>query len=336
MTPSANLDRSRTPFPELSISEFLSDDDDDTASQNSGSKYRTKEDQDVAVFMKIAELLSIDQLTHLLQGNARAKLNLPPLPPPPSSSSPTNLTTTTDEKESSDMKRRLTKKFRWADIAGGTSVRCVIHEIESLVPLAKDLWWTDEEMSRIRKRAIDTVKFFRKNRPIYIQAVDAVGLGRETNTSTIEKHLKQLIQDSFARGLEVHIVPALQQVRAEIVASVLEEQNECRNCHDSYDLTCESLCGQSLAYSSQSRAWAAHLASCDHIDALKASVSVWTAELEIIHNTKSKSNKDNHRIDTVQQPLQPESKKLNKNYDTTGSTSNTTDIKDGEVNSPNK
>jgi len=200
----------------------------------------------------------------LLQGNARTHTNLPPLPPPRLKQQP----------KSSPSRRLLQKpkQFRFALIAGGQQVRTVVHEIQSHKRM-RHLWWSDEEMLAIRRQAIDVVKHFRKCKPQFSVAVERVATC--SDTTVVEDSMKQLTRDSYARGLETHIVSFLAQARSDTVAAVLEEQKECRLCQDSYDLTAEALRGQSLAYSTTARTFALKMAGCDQIDALKATLSQW-------------------------------------------------------------
>lgn len=270
-------------FPAFDLSEFLSvggDTDDDASLSSSASKYQTKEDQDVAVFMAIAERMSIEQLTHLLQGSAKASLDLPP------SETTTRKTPTTaastkkvtgDGKATAPFKR--IKKFRFAEIAGGKQVRTVVHEVQSVKQMPW-LWWSDDEMLQIRRGAIETVKHFRKHRLSYTRSVETVATTSTDNDPTVEDAMKQLTRDSFARGLETHIVSSLALARSECVKAVLDEQRECRLCNDSYELAGESLRGQSQAYSQTSRTFASRMAGCDQIEALKATLSAWEAGQE--------------------------------------------------------
>ena len=269
------LGKANDKFPEFDLADLAGRDSDDESSLNSNSsKYQAKEDQDVAVFMKIAERLSFGQLTHLLQGKSRAELNLPPLPPTrPSSVSQTHSITTPTAAIAAASILKPLKTFRFALIADDKHVSTVVHEIQSNKRMAH-LWWRDDEMLQIRRQAIDTVKHFRKHRPAFSQAVETVA-SNATDSALVEASMKLLTRDSFARGLETHIVAFLSQTRSETVKAVLEEQNECRRCHDSYELMCEALRGQSQAYSQTSRTFATRMAGCDQVEALKATLSSW-------------------------------------------------------------
>ena len=268
------LGKANDKFPEFDLADLIrGDTDDDVSLQSNSSKYQTKEDEDVAVFMKIAERLNFEQLTHLLQGRSHSELNLPPFPParsPVSKTSSTNSTSTSTAPGTPILKR--VKKFRFALIAGDKHVRSVVHEIQSNKRM-HHLWWSDEEMLQIRRQAIDTVRHFRNHRPSFIQAVETVASSNDH--ALVEASMKQLTRDSFARGLETHIVSFLSQARTETVKAVLEEQRECRMCNDSYEVTCASLRGQSLAYSQASNTFATRMAGCDQVEALKATLSQW-------------------------------------------------------------
>ena len=280
------LGQANDKFPKFDLLDLTGgDSDDDVSLQSNSSKYQTKEDQDVAVFMQIAERLNFEQLTHLLQGKTHSELNLPPLPPTRSPSSRA-VTSTSPIAPATPILKRV-KKFRFALIAGDKHVRSVVHEIQSIKRM-QHLWWSDEEMLQIRRQAIDTVRHFRSRRPSFIQAVETVASSNDP--ALVEASMKQLTRDSFARGLETHIVSFLSQARSETVKAVLEEQMECRTCNDSYEVTCESLRGQSLAYSQASNAFATRMAGCDQVEALKATLSQWEpGQEDTEHSTEEES-----------------------------------------------
>jgi hypothetical protein len=94
----------------------------------------------------------------------------------------------------------------------------------------------------------------------------------------LQNAMKQLVQDSYARGLEIHICSQLGRRRKETVQAVLEEQQDCWASSDSYETTSHCLREQSLAYSQWSSRFALKMAECDTIDALQASLSRWSVE----------------------------------------------------------
>lgn len=250
--------------PNIDLAE-VSDDDSETR-----AKYVTKEDQDVAVFMAIADKLPIRSLVHLLQGHASSQVGSQYC------AFTTELHKKTQAEKEHHAKTKKIKKFRFAEVAGG-QVRCVVHRIDCVKDF-KEMWWSDEDMMGIRREAILDVKYFRKHRTDYTLSVETVI--HDVNKESVEKAMKALTHDSFARGLEAHIVNMLSQSRSELVGAVLEEQKECQMCQDSYELTSESLRGQSLAYSRANVAFSRKMAECDQIEALKAVLAKWEPEVK--------------------------------------------------------
>ena len=255
-------------------------DDDSASSEQRRAKYETKEDEDVAVFMEIAKRLPVSSLVHLLKGHAMAN-NRDHLQYGDIDFS-SALTPAINQKKHKSLKK--IKKFRFAEVSGN-NVRCVVHEVESLK--SRDLWWNESEIRKIRGNAIKDVKHYRKYRPDFIETVEMLtsstspdydGDDKSGITALVEEHMKKLTQDSYARGLETHIVCLLSSLRREAVQAVLEEQEECKRCADLPEVVCESLREQSVAYSGQSRRFAERVAKCDHIEALKASISAWAAD----------------------------------------------------------
>ncbi|GAX16806.1 hypothetical protein FisN_5Hh178 [Fistulifera solaris] len=258
----------QTPFPkieddELPVPSEISDSEEESDKRK---KYATKEDEDVAVFMAIANKMSIRSLMHLMQGHARA-LNLP-----------SDYVETMAETVVSSGKpvRKIVKKFRFDEEDG--SIKNHIHSIDSLKDF-KDLWISGEEMNDIRYDAIQAVNYFRKYEPTYTEAVETIASSYRDKSPQaemiLEDAMRKIIQESFARGLEPHIVSLLSDRRTELVRAVLAEQKECRMCKDSYEITSQCLREQSLAYSEQSTFFADKIAECDHIEALKACLSPW-------------------------------------------------------------
>jgi hypothetical protein len=272
----------RTHFPDFGVpdGELTDSSDDESLVQQKEERYRTKEDQDVAVFMDLTKRMSMKSLLHLLQGHVRST--------DPSqeylqqynkalSESEGRKSRSSSETAQSDMRKKplpRQKKFRWAEVTS-EKVRVVIYEIESIKE-EKSLWWTPEEMQSIRSELIDVVKFFRKRRPNYIMSVETIAR-HQAQESVIEDHMKKLTEDSFARGLEGHVVRMLSDHRKSTIQAVLEEQKECRVCNDNSETTSHCLREQSVAYSKMSSRFAVNMAKCDEIDALKANMSRWRA-----------------------------------------------------------
>lgn len=274
------------PHPDLddtSISDGEEDNSDDERKLKSRvERFKTREDQDVAVFMNLANKMDLSSLIFILQGHAKAQ-NLPAAAQAKAASKISGKSTKTSNVE---------KKFRFA-MANNENVKCVYH----VVPSAKDsteMWWSDAEMKAIRGAAIQDVKYYRKYRADYKQTVELLanaGVHEGVfSPQTVEANLKKLMEDSYARGLEVHIVNLLSDLRKETVRAVLEEQAECRMCGDAPDITAESLREQSMAYTIQSRTFALKLAQCDQVEALKASLSGTDAEEKMEESAEAKTS----------------------------------------------
>ncbi|GKY99199.1 hypothetical protein MPSEU_000875300 [Mayamaea pseudoterrestris] len=197
----------------------------------------------------------------------------------------------------------------------------------------KDLmWWSLDDLKQFRAEAIETVHYFKRYRPDYVQLVETVAACSSSNSSSLQQQnvstkttsiaagqdasstspsttscttqqpstssppsssplsaleqlqeqllqnaMKRLVQDSYARGLEIHICSQLGRRRKETVQAVLEEQQDCWASSDSYETTSHCLREQSLAYSQWSSRFALKMAECDTIDALQAAMSRWQA-----------------------------------------------------------
>ena len=71
-------DMVQTPFPDLAADEVSTevsdvDSDDEEAIAERQQQYQTKVDQDVAVFLKLTEKMSLESLLHLMEGQARTQ-----------------------------------------------------------------------------------------------------------------------------------------------------------------------------------------------------------------------------------------------------------------------
>jgi hypothetical protein len=239
--------------------------------QRQEEKYATKEDQDVAVFLTLAKKMSLKSVLHLLQAQVMAQT----LPRESFAKSADDSDVTTTKRNESSFKKPLAKRqkqFRFAEVSDH-QVRVVVHEVECWKDM-KELWMRPEEAHAIRTDLIQTVQFFRKNRPLYTHAVEIVAQATEPE-SIVEQHMRQLTEDSFARGLEGHIVNLLSANRKETVRAVLQEQSECKSSKDNHEMTSHCLREQSLAYSKLSTGFAEKMARIDQIEALKANMSRW-------------------------------------------------------------
>jgi hypothetical protein len=231
-------------------------------------KYRTKEDEDVAVFMRVAQSMSIKSLLFLLQNHARA-MNIPE--DVLQKDIACGVPSLTAKKATLKI-----KKFRFAEISGGDKVRAVVQEIPN--DTDPSLWWGKEELQDIRSDVIQAVLYFKRYRPEFSESVQILAKSylNETSNLVLEQHMKTLSGDSVTRGLETHIVPMMRALRSSSVKAVLAEQEMCRKSCKSYDETCEVLRSRSLSESRPGRTFGAKIAECDHIEALKASLSIWS------------------------------------------------------------
>ena len=241
-------------------------------------KYWTKEDEDVAVFMRLAQSMSVKSLLFLLQNHARA-MNIPEYVLQKD-------ITCAVPSLAAKKATLMIKKFRFAEISGGDKVRAVVLEIPKTEDLS--MWYSKEEMNDIRSDAIETVTYFKRYRPRFSESVQILAKSYldETSNLVLEQHMKKLADNSVTRGLERHVVPMMGALRSSSVKAVLAEQEMCRKSCTSNDETCEVLRSRSLSESRPGRTFAANIAECDHIEALKASLSKWSIQ-EISENPSS-------------------------------------------------
>ena len=272
----------------------ISDDDDEDSVEIrlKEEKYATKEDQDIAVFLSLAEQMSLKSLLHLLQGHVRSNAATIDQECLKQYAEFAEIENTYHEKSLELSKKpnkplAKQKQFRFAEVTDN-QVRVVVHEIESVKDM-KELWWKPEEMQSIRSELIDAVAFYRKHRKRYCNAVEIIARGNDVQ-HIIETHMKYLTQDTYARGLESHCVRMLSENRQRTIQAVLYEQVECRVQNDSYEDTAESLRDASLVFSAMSTKFANKMGQCDEIDALKANMSKWDTGIATTTDSESGSN----------------------------------------------
>lgn len=251
-------------FPELSAMpefvNFVPGDDDSITS--GATRYETKEDQDVAVFLALAGRMNIDSLLFILNGHAR-EMNLP--------SAELLLPENADKlREQRELHRKRKKNFRWKEDTEG-NVFLEVFEIEPMKDA--DMWFDDEFSQKILMGAIRDVRYYQANKPDYIASVET--LATQQDSAATEGHMKTLINDKHARGLEVHICGYIEEVRRDFINCVLDEQDDCEDAGEDYETTAARLRKAALQYTVQSQEFAYKLAKCDHIVALKASLSKW-------------------------------------------------------------
>lgn len=229
--------------------------------QEKHDKYATKVDEDVAVFMGLAQRMSLSSLMFILQNNVQAQ-NFP--------EAYLRAATTTTSVQPKALPS--CKKFRFCELSGG-KVRTVVHEI----PRVEDpsLWWDEASMRQIRTECCDTIKYFRKYRADYMQSIASLAQSHdsdEDDTLQIEEIIKNLSQE--ARGMEVHIVKLLGQLKNQTLQAVLQAQRE-NNSSSNNDDGEELIRQASLQVSLPARTLAVQLAQSDRVGALKASLCRW-------------------------------------------------------------
>lgn len=279
---------SKTVFPKFNLddpSEEGSCNQDESISIGSDdefAKYVNKEDQDVAVFMRLIEKMSVNSLLFILQNHAREMNNI--------SDSKLRKALVVSRREQNKIEKKTPeslhkiKKFRFAEIMGGTKIREEVFEIPHVAEMTDEekelLWWNRDDQHRMREQARKTIKFFRKRRPEYVDAVKFLAesyLFEEDDKRLIETKIKHMARDSFPRGLEYHIVDELGDCRNESLLAVLEEQAERHfNSSDAaadHDAYIEMIRQTYRQASLPCRTFALKIAQSDHIEALKSSLS---------------------------------------------------------------
>jgi hypothetical protein len=268
----------KTAFPRLDLQTEFLDDLSERGLQKEGHIFETKEEQDVAVFIALAQNMAFTSLIHLLQAQSETR-NLASCY---CSSEKVHKLSNGGKPATEPRPRPKVKKFRFAEVTGN-SVRTVINEFEKQED-TESLWWSPEELLEIRQDNIRVVLYFRKYRQDYIDLVEDIAEASRNDDCHSEKMgqcLKKLSYDNFARGLEAHIVSNVAQRRREFIKAVMEEQEECKRCQDSYEQSCESIRQSSLALSQQSQTFAQRIAECDQLEALKALLSPWMPEIKV-------------------------------------------------------
>ena len=271
--------RFRTTFPSIEIEDGTTPDVEETSGSDSDdsaarTKYSTKIDQDVQVFMEIASRMSVGSLLFLLQNHAKTQLEIPDVYLNQKSVSTTVISKEAIAQQQKPLKK--IKKFRFAEVLAGEKVRTAVREFPKASAEDKAaLWWTEEEMKVIRSEAVSTVRYFKRHRPDLSVSVAILSESYQDSTPAplVDEYVKKMSKDSYARGLETHIVPVLSQTRKLVVHSILEEQQDCQG--QSYETSSERIRERSVACTQRSRALGLQLAKSDHIEALQASLSRW-------------------------------------------------------------
>mmetsp|Transcript_9288 Transcript_9288/g.20088 ORF Transcript_9288/g.20088 Transcript_9288/m.20088 type:complete len:350 (-) Transcript_9288:225-1274(-) len=278
------------------------------------AKYRRKEDEDVAMFMSLIDRMSVKSLVFLLQGHARSMHNIHE-----GELQQTLVMIHNEKKvekmelePATSRRPSQPKRCRFAEIMGGQKVRAVVVEIphhSEYSPQEKaSSWWTAGEMRAMRTEAAKVVQFFYQHRPEYSESVTLLSQSGQPDADDIlvEHHVKKLAENSFPRGLEGHIVDSLAGPREAAIEAVLSLQemynakprksfrqsSSSRSVSRSTKSTNEKLEWQAvvdefwaeaskqyMAHSEPNKVLALKLAECDHIEALKASLSRWAPQI---------------------------------------------------------
>lgn len=253
--------------PDMTLSETSLSDTEDSV-MNIEETFNSKEDEDIAVFIKISKHLPMKSLLFLLQNHARAMLI-------PESELRRYLGACSNRKPTLPPPQKV-KKLRFADVRGGVRA-----QVYALPPRdhadAINLWWTDQEMQQIRMSAIRIVHYFRNHKPEFAESITVLAESDSPDADDIlvDHHMKKLTEDDFARGLETHVVFLLHTLREDGVKTILAEQEACRQECCGYETTCERLRERYSAITLPSRVLAGKMAECDQVIALKASLSKW-------------------------------------------------------------
>ena len=236
------------------------DSEDEFAVAAQKEKY-SKCDQDVAVFLQVAERMSLESLIFLLQGQAQAAQQSH------FAITPFQQRKAEQQEHPLDLPHKV-KKFRFAEVGPNRQVREVIHEIQS-IKHHDELWWQDEEMRSFRTEAIKIVKFYSKNCQDYVSAVEDTFVAE--NSNRVRKQIKKLCNESYVRGFEAHIVTLLTDRRDLYSQAILALAEELHN--KDYDTSSKIIGDACKTHSKLAREFALRLAQIDHVEALKANLS---------------------------------------------------------------
>jgi len=269
-----SLDAEHVPELARLASEDESSDEESVVRQR--EKYRTKEDEDVAVFMSIARQLSTKSLIFLLQNHARTMHNI--IPEVALDAALLQKRDDGAQEEQKPYKKPAISKaklFRFATVSND-QVRAVVRVIprNDMDEPESACWWTPEEYKESRLEAAQLARFYRKHEAAFLSSV-AVLADPEASPPAVETSLKSMMVHNLSnpRGLESHMVRVLSAPRRQTVRAVLDQQELCRTL--TYDEACEFLRQASLQQSASNRCFAQRMGNYDHIEALKASLSRW-------------------------------------------------------------
>lgn len=203
-------------------------------------------DQDFTLFIQATDKLSMKSLVDMLQEKAEEQQHCPLKP-----------VLVSDSTAPRRSPRGAEKRVHFDADAN------VVCNVESWRHMS-DLWISADEFEQIRAEKRQLVRYFRKNRPDYKEALNR--LAREQNK---EKYFRKLL-DSNVRGLESRLIELLSSRRKATRKAVVRAQccyhDDIRG--DDYDYAVERIRLSSLHHSQVLATFASNLAQVDHIDAL--------------------------------------------------------------------
>ena len=256
-----------THYPDFEVDDENQTDMADVESLSCLEKDRrpSKDDRAVSSFLETTKQMPLTDILSMLENQAKAQnMSLGHLK---------EYTAIANLEGTRAAKSKRQKKLRFAEDEATGEVRTQIHQVDCWKDM-KDIWWNPQEMFSIRAENHRIARYFRRRRRDYIQNIQFISLHEEPQ-KLLDGIVKELVEDSYARGLEGHIVKLLSSTRKLEVRAVLDEQLECQADNDDFDSTCYFLREQSLLHSKISSRLAEKMGQCDQIIALKSSLSPW-------------------------------------------------------------
>lgn len=242
-------------------------DDEDVESVSHLEQQDGKEDSAVCDFRHTTEHMPLADILSVLEDEAKAKnVSLDYLK---------DYTAIAELEDKRPAKSNRQTKVRFAEDESTGELRLQVHPVECWKDM-KDMWWNPQEMVSIRAENRRVASYFRRRRQDYVQNLEFVALYEEPQ-QVVADVLNVLVDDSYARGLEAHIVSLLSSTRQEAVRAVLDEQSQCHADKDDFNSICYSLREQLLLRSKLCTRFAEKMGQCDQLIATKASLASWGA-----------------------------------------------------------
>ena len=245
------------------------DDDDDDESKEE------EEDENVAAFLATTENMSLESLVSMLRKQAREQEHAADfLQPYAKLVGPEEFNTTTGKAKPKSSTKRV--RFEEPDADDNSSyddtVRVQVHYIESYKVWKKFLWWGPRDMQKIRADATKKVQRYRRYKRGYAKSVETVAMSSTEEAAApsgdLENHMKRIVEHPKVRGLEMHIVDVLFDVRMDAREALLKTQEDCWAAGETDETMANRLLEQSVASSEIWKRYAAKMAQCDEIAAL--------------------------------------------------------------------